>query len=284
MEIFPPADTAADGGFQWPFYLGVYGKFDKIWNYATGGTVCSKDLTYVGNDLPDVLTGQMAWFVQDHVLQAGTPSQRLDMNPDEFVVDIFIGTNDVGLGSFITDGQNLTVSLPDLVSCQLQHITNLYNLGVRNFIIQSMAPLHLTGLYSNSSAPTIYYPQLHDGVAWNKRMYNIVNSVNALIQARIPTLKNELKGSSIEYFDTYHFFEDMYDNPSKFFNGTLPPNVTGHCHQCPNATDYHFCGIGDCTVDQRDSFMWWDELHPSEQTGRNLAREMVNKILGKSQY
>jgi hypothetical protein len=22
---------------------------------------------------------------------------------------------------------------------------------------------------------------------------------------------------------------------------------------------------GDCTLDQRDSFMYWDELHPSEQ-------------------
>ncbi len=30
--------------------------------------------------------------------------------------------------------------------------------------------------------------------------------------------------------------------------------------------------------------MWWDELHPSEQTGRNLAAEMYKKILGESQY
>lgn len=30
--------------------------------------------------------------------------------------------------------------------------------------------------------------------------------------------------------------------------------------------------------------MWWDELHPSEQTGRLLAREIVNKLEGRSKY
>lgn len=37
-------------------------------------------------------------------------------------------------------------------------------------------------------------------------------------------------------------------------------------------------------MDQRDSFMWWDELHPSEQTGRLLAREIAKKLDGKSKY
>lgn len=43
-------------------------------------------------------------------------------------------------------------------------------------------------------------------------------------------------------------------------------------------------GSGDCTLEERDSYMWWDELHPSEQTGRNLAAEMHLKIEGKSKY
>lgn len=41
---------------------------------------------------------------------------------------------------------------------------------------------------------------------------------------------------------------------------------------------------GDCIGDERDSYMWWDELHPSEQTGRNLAKEMLKKINGQSIY
>jgi phospholipase/lecithinase/hemolysin len=30
--------------------------------------------------------------------------------------------------------------------------------------------------------------------------------------------------------------------------------------------------------------MWWDDLHPSEQTQRVIAREFVSVIEGKSQY
>jgi phospholipase/lecithinase/hemolysin len=41
---------------------------------------------------------------------------------------------------------------------------------------------------------------------------------------------------------------------------------------------------GDCTLAERDSYMWWDELHPSEQMGRKLAAEVLKKINGKSKY
>jgi len=82
----------------------------------------------------------------------------------------------------------------------------------------------------------------------------------------------------------YGFFEEMYYNPTRYFNGSIPANVTGHCHQCPVPSNYSYCGIGDCTMAQRDSYMWWDELHPSEQTGRNVAAEILKKIRGDSKY
>lgn len=43
---------------------------------------------------------------------------------------------------------------------------------------------------------------------------------------------------------------------------------------------------GDCTVadgTDKDSFMWYDELHPSEQTDRVVARAVSDLLLGKSQ-
>ncbi|KAJ6620442.1 GDSL lipase/esterase [Mycena sp. CBHHK59/15] len=283
QEVFPPADTAADGGIQWPWYLGLYGNY-TIWNYATGGAVCSNQLTPLYSE-PDVIGGQAAWFVQDHVLNNGTIHQKLDMDPSEFVVIIFIGTNDLGINSFITDSQNPLLSLPDVAGCQLQAIRNLHALGARRFIVNSLIPLQLTRLYSNSSAPTIYWPQAHDGNGWNKRMFNLVNSLNALIKNGLDVLNQEWRGSAtVDFFNTYSLFEDMYNEPGKWFNGSIPANVTGHCHQCPDPDDYRQCGIGDCTLAERDSYMWWDELHPSEQTGRNLAREMWKKLMGTSKY
>ncbi|KAJ7619619.1 GDSL lipase/esterase [Roridomyces roridus] len=284
QEVYPPTDVAADGGFQWPWYLGIYGNY-TIWNYATGGAVCSNDLL-PSFTVPDVIGEQAAWFIQDHVLNNGTKNQKLDMDPSEFVVIVFIGTNDVGSSSFVTDSQNATVSIADLANCQIQALRNLHTLGARRFIVNSLIPLQLTRLYSTSSAPTIYYPSPHDGVAWNKRVINFVHTLNALIRAGVGELNDEWQGTaaSVEMFDTYQLFEDMYNHPANWFNGSIPANVTGHCHQCPDPDDYTQCGIGDCTLAERDSYMWWDELHPSEQTGRNLAREMWGKLKGISQY
>lgn len=41
---------------------------------------------------------------------------------------------------------------------------------------------------------------------------------------------------------------------------------------------------GDCAESERDSYMFWDELHPSEQTGRLLAVEIQRKMEGRSVY
>ncbi|KAJ7030105.1 GDSL lipase/esterase [Mycena alexandri] len=284
QEVFPPADTAADGGVQWPWYLGLYGNY-TIWNYATGGAVCSNVLTPLSGE-PDVIGGQTDWFIQDHVSNNGTKHQKLDMDPAEFVVIIYVGTNDVGLNSFVTDNQSATVSLADLAGCQLQTLRNLYALGARRFIVNSMIPLQLTRLYANISAPTIYYPSPpHDGVVWNKRIFNFVHTMNTLLKNGVDALSQEWQGSAtVDMFNTYGLFEDMYNDPTKWFNGSIPANVTGHCHQCPDANDFRQCGIGDCTLAERDSYMFWDELHPSEQTGRNLAREMWAKLTGSSNY
>ncbi|KAM5546282.1 hypothetical protein V8D89_000408 [Ganoderma adspersum] len=288
QEIYPPADTAADGGFQWPFYLGLYGNY-TIWNYAVGGAVCSNDLTPLLG-VPDVASGQQAWFVQDHVAHNGTRAQRLLLDPASFVVVLFIGTNDIGINNFVTNDQREGVSLPDVADCQLNALRGLHALGARNFIMNSLIPLQLTALYGGSSAPVIYYPSPpHNGTAWHREMTNLVHSLNRIVRDGVRALDAEWRAAgegegSVQWFDTYGLFEEMYDNPARFFNGTIPANVTGHCHQCPDPDDWRQCGIGDCTLEERDSYMWWDELHPSEQTGRNLAAEMHRKIEGKSKY
>ncbi|KAJ3714620.1 hypothetical protein DFJ43DRAFT_1007670 [Lentinula guzmanii] len=283
MQHVSQNDTAANGGVQWPWYLGLYGNY-TIWNYAVGGAVCSNNLTPLYGE-PDVSTGQQAWFIQDHIDAYKTSHQKLSLDPSSFVVVQFIGTNDVGIGSFLTTDEAANVSLPDVADCQLNSLKSMHALGARNFILNSLIPLQLTGLYSNSSAPTIYYPEVHDGNAWNKGMYNLVHSLNRMLSDGIDVLNVEWAGDGrIEWFNTYDFFKTMYNNPTQYFNGSIPANVTGHCHQCPDPDDYTQCGIGDCTLAERDSYMWWDELHPSEQTGRNLAAEIYKKIEGKSEY
>lgn len=53
-----------------------------------------------------------------------------------------------------------------------------------------------------------------------------------------------------------------------YLNGTAPANVTG-------------VGKGSASP---DSFLWYDTLHPSEQTDRVIARTFVDVVSGSSEY
>jgi phospholipase/lecithinase/hemolysin len=70
----------------------------------------------------------------------------------------------------------------------------------------------------------------------------------------------------------------MYNNPSQYFNGTAPANVTTSCQIFPIINEPPV----RCT--SPDSYIWYDELHPSEQSSRIVAREFLNLISGKSKY
>jgi phospholipase/lecithinase/hemolysin len=69
---------------------------------------------------------------------------------------------------------------------------------------------------------------------------------------------------------------DIWNRPSLYLNGTAPLNVTGYVTQCSNTT------CADSAA--RDSYMWYDELHPSEQTDRIIAQEFVEVVQEKSKW
>lgn len=70
----------------------------------------------------------------------------------------------------------------------------------------------------------------------------------------------------------------MYTTPSAYLNGTAPLNVTTWINQCDNIT-------GNCVARlSPDSYLWYDELHPSEQADRIVAKEFVKVIRGESQF
>ena len=71
---------------------------------------------------------------------------------------------------------------------------------------------------------------------------------------------------------------DIIDNPTEYLNGTAPLNVTGFSHVC-NVTG------GDCVASTSpDSYVWFDPLHPSEQTERVIAKNFVDVVKGASKW
>ena len=159
---------------------------------------------------------------------------------------LFVGTNDIGINNFVTNDQRADVSLADVADCQLDTLRALHALGVRRFVLNSLIPLHLTGLYADSDRRTIYYPAPHNGTAWHRSMFNLVHSLNRIVRDGVRALDAEWRAAgegegSVQWFDTYVLFKEMYDNPAWFFNGSIPANVTGHCHQCPDPDDWWQC-------------------------------------------
>lgn len=157
--------------------------------------MCSNALT-PGSVVPAVSGGQLAWFVEDHVQANATHHRpaKLDIPGSETLAILFVGTNDLGIHSLLAPnategtpyypnvppytpaipplapGNDNATTLPDLVECQLGTFKRLYDYGVRNFLVLSLVPLHLTRLYAPIDDGTIYWPSAHDGASWNRQV------------------------------------------------------------------------------------------------------------------
>lgn len=136
-------------------------------------------------------------------------------------------------------------------------------------------------------------------------MKELVTSGNALSRLMVGNLSRELPNATIGqpthimkmishsmatatgYFESYDLFNAIHDLPYQFLNGTAPLNVTGCVAACvfqphqPVLDGVSMPDQAECTVAQRtnrDSFMWYDELHPSEQANRIVARAISNLL------
>lgn len=111
-----------------------------------------------------------------------------------------------------------------------------------------------------------------------------------------------LRHGKIALFDSYGLFDDMYKNPAQYLNGTAPLNVTGAVNSCVYTLNQNTSTPGVCTLvngTAADSYLWYvdilpavtkidvliviryDELHPTEQADRIVAREFAATIEGK---
>lgn len=161
-----------------------------------------------------------------------------------------------------------------------------------------MVPLNEVILYAPNSYPNRYFNEARNTTEWSVFMRELVLSGNALSRAMLQALVPEVPGAHIGIFDSHGLFQDMHDNPAAYLNGTAPLNVTGAAVSCVFTEGG---GSSVCTTAQgtdRDSFLWWvpsrcgdllsddrcryDELHPSEQADRIVAREIAQVARGET--
>ncbi|OSD00164.1 carbohydrate esterase family 16 protein [Trametes coccinea BRFM310] len=276
-DSYTDVDGHADGGIVWPVYAAQDGHFN-LFPFAKSGATCSNNLT--NRPFPSVFESQLPLFFAEKA------NGTLRLNPEETIYTLWIGTNDVGAGALLTGSQTPGVSIVDTVSCAINWVKEMYASGARNFIFQNMIPLEHTILYSADSYPNRYWTAPRNTTEWSVFMTELTKSGNAIAELMLKDLVPQLHGAHVGLFDSHALFTDMISHPQLYLNGTAPLNVTGAVHACvfqlnESTSDPGVCT--DATGTDKDSFLWFDELHPSEQADRVIGKIISDTIHRKSE-
>ena len=135
-----------------------------------------------------------------------------NLTPNNTVYTMWIGTNDVGVGAFLTNSQIPGTLLTNYTDCVFSAFDTLYANGGRYFVLFNLAPLHLTPLYANDSqggvGPVHAWPDKpgnHTAIA--EQMHEYVTTLNNVYRYQLPfevLLSARYPGSNFALFDVYN--------------------------------------------------------------------------------
>lgn len=237
----------------------------------------------------------------------GKPYFEPPLTDKNAVYSIWIGVNDLGV--FYDQAQENGTTAVDYIDCVWTQLDRLYAAGGRYFVVMDVPPLYLVPLYANASEGGVranqYAPERQadfNQTASAIKMHEYVESMNAIYKYKTPfeaVLNGRYPGAHFALYDvgrlvsippSFHpplvtndtdvrgKFVDIHQKPSMYLNGTAPLNTTGYIHHCD------LKGTNCTYQDSRDSYEWYDELHPSEQVQRLVAKNFVDVLKGKSNY
>ncbi|KAL4908787.1 hypothetical protein BDW74DRAFT_187320 [Aspergillus multicolor] len=278
--VAPQSTSRSTGGRVWPSYIQQYTGIN-LYDYAVSGAVC--DTAIANTPRNGIKQNQLPNFLADNIWRnESTHAPALLNDPDETVYAIWIGTNDLGYGGFLTEVQPDGMPLTYFTECVYEQLDRLYEVGARAFVILNIAPLDKSPVYARAEDGGLPNPQFwtdrasYDGnlTRSSEKMRQYLTMVNAVFEYQTPVdvvIQKRFAGSKVAVFDVHSLITDIWENPGSYLNGTVPYNVTSTIVQCGSACD---------ASDVRDSYLWYDDLHPSEQTDRIIAREFVKVVKG----
>ncbi|MCJ1407074.1 hypothetical protein MMC19_001144 [Ptychographa xylographoides] len=304
--LLPESFGTAGGGRTWARYVIQYtgsstpnGTWDPqmiLYDYAVSGAVCSNEITpriwsSINANFPSVVDYEIPAFLNDSMsdqINTTEPYFTPALTGQNAVYVMWIGTNDLGVDAYLTDSQVPGNTLTNYIDCVFGALDSLYAAGGRYFVVNNVIPLQLTRLYANDTAgeagPNHYWPDKPaNHTAISEQMAEYATTVDAVYKYRIPyevQLANRYPGANFAMFDVYSLIMDIFNNPTEYLNGSAPANVTGFQYHC----DLTGMNCVDTAPDSPDSFLFYDELHPSEQTDRIIAKNFVDVLNGNSTY
>ncbi|PVI06255.1 carbohydrate esterase family 16 protein [Periconia macrospinosa] len=283
---------ASSGGRIWARYASIYSNLN-LYNYAVSGAVCSNKISpryfsAINAPFPDILGYELPAFIADSNYTSPNGTAFFTGKPSDTIYTIWIGTNDIGNYAFLTDSQVRGKTLPDYLSCVYQVVKALYDNGARYFVLMNLAPLQLAPLYATpendgvKNAP--FWPDKPSNITEvSYRMWESVATLNALYEYRTPfelLIADSYPEAKIANFDVNALMTDIWTHPEGYLNGTEKANVTGFVKHCQGSGANQTCSRRESP----DSYVWFDELHPSEQVDRVIAKEFGEVVKGVSRW
>lgn len=173
------------------------------------------------------------------------------------------------------------------IDCVLSVFDTIYSTGGRRFVLLNTAPLQLAPMYaaqSNGGAGDNQYwtnKTLYNETEYQYKMLEYTQLVNRVFDYGVAyeTLVNKRwPGAVVDIFDVNSLLTDIHDNPSAYL--AAPANASGFYHHC-NADNNSICVNEPLAL---ETFLWYDELHPSNKTDTVIAREFLGVVGGNSSY
>lgn len=274
-ELLPPSNNTASGGQSWPRFVAQKAGVKSL-NYAIGGAVCSNEVTprfiefFGDGPMPAVLDNEVPTYLADIEFDLYDGGRTADNT----VYTLWIGSNDLGLLAFLTDEHAPGKTLTDYVECNWQVFDAIYETGGRHFVHFNVFPYDQSPLYnlpsrggmeSPPSNPikaetnmTMYYTKAQQQSTSVNTMLKYGAGFQAMIEKRWP-------GATLTVLDAHTLMSDVIASPEEYLEA--PANTTGVYALCADQTG------ADCVFDENppDSFVFYDDLHPSERMGKQLC-------------
>lgn len=141
--------------------------------------------------------------------------QRALYNPSpQTVYVIWIGTNDLGNGVFLTESQPKGMPITNYTDCVFEQLDRLYAIGARRFVVMNIAPLDLSPQYALPENGGVTAPRYwKDKIQYNSNLTQISEKmrqystlVNAIYEYQIPyelKVTNRYAKSEFVLFDVH---------------------------------------------------------------------------------
>ncbi|KAK2589385.1 hypothetical protein QQS21_012939 [Conoideocrella luteorostrata] len=282
-QMLPPSNSTYSGGYAWGrFVANATGA--KYYNYAVGGAQCSnnidsRNLDVVNGPFPSVLEYEIPTFEQDLHYADLYPDRRADNT----IYTLWIGTNDLGIDGILGDKNKAGTTISTYMSCIWSVFDSIYRTGGRHFVLFNQAPLEHAPMYAtpgqSGRGNNQYWknPTAYNITQYSSKLREYTTSVNTLYDYGAPfflKVKRRYPGATFSIFDIHSLTMDVINKPGEYLDA--PANVTA---------PYRICLDSCVSSDQpMSSFIWYDELHPSERMDMIYSKEFIEVVKGTSKY